>query len=162
MEFTTKTSEKDYIAANRLRFRAFWMVLNVAFFVLFTLLLYFCAVVFINYLCDPWNYFFAFMLPCLLGFKMYIPYLVRKVNRTGLNQQGEAVNELTSEGISKKSAEGSLLYFPWAACSYWRESRRVIIVIAQFGICLIYPKACLTPERQDELRGILTASLPKR
>jgi hypothetical protein len=162
MEFTTKTTEQDYVAAYRLRFKPFLTVFNAAFFVLFALLLYFCAVVFIDYPNNPWNYFFAFMLPCLLGFRMYIPYRVRRIYRTGLNQQGEAVNELTSEGISKKSSEGSLLYFPWAVCSRWRESRRVIIVIAQFGICLVYPKTSLTTAQQDELRSILAAHLPKK
>ena len=161
MEFTTKTTEQDYVAAYRLRFRPFLTVLNAAFFVVFALLLYSCAVGFINDPNDPWNYYFAFMLLCLLGFWMYIPYLVRRIYRTRTNQQGEAVNELTAKGVSKKSAEGSLLYFPWAVCSRWRESRRVIIVIAQFGICLVYPKACLTTDQQEELRSILASHLPK-
>jgi hypothetical protein len=99
MEFTTRISERDFVAAYRLRLGPFRTVLNAAFFVLFALLLYFCAVVFIDYPNNPWNYFFACMLPCLLGLKMYIPYLVRRIYRADLNQRGEAVNELTSEGI---------------------------------------------------------------
>ena len=101
MEFTTKTTEQDYVAAYRLRFKPFLMVLNVAFFVVFGLALYLCVIVFIIEPGSPWIYFFAFMLPCLLGFKMYIPYLVRRIYRLRLNQQGEAINELTSKGISK-------------------------------------------------------------
>jgi hypothetical protein len=162
MDFTTKTTEQDYVAAYRLRFKPFLMVLNVAFFVVFGLALYLCVIVFTIDPGSPWIYFFAFMLPCLLGFKMYVPYMARRIYRLRLNQQGEAVNELTSNGVSKKSSEGSLLYFPWTVCSGWRESQRVIIVVAEFGICLVYPKACLTTDQQNELRGILAAALPKK
>jgi hypothetical protein len=162
MEFKTRTTEQDYVAAYRLRFKTFLTVLNAVFFVVFALALYLCGIAFIIEPGSPWIYFIAFMLPCLLGFKMYIPYLVRRIYRTSLNQQGETANELTPKGISKKSSEGSLLYFPWAVCKRWRESRRVIIVVAEFGICLVYPKACLTTEQQNELRGILSAALPKK
>jgi len=162
LEFTTKTTEQDYVAAYRLRFKPLLRFLNPLFFVLFAMLLSFCVIAFIIDPGSPLNYFIALMFLCLLGFKMYIPYLFGRIYRIRANQEGESVNELTTKGVSKKSSEGSSLYFPWAVCKCWRESRRIIIVIAQFGVSLVYPKACLTTEQQNELRGILTASLSKK
>jgi len=162
MEFTTITTERDYVAAYRLRFKPLSTVFNAVFFVLFVIILYLSVILFIYDPGSQWNYFIAFMLLCLLGFKMYIPYLIGRIYRSRTSQQGEAVNELTLKGVSKKSSEGSLLYFPWAVCRCWRESRKVIIVIAEYGVCLVYPKACLTIDQQDELRDILAQALPQK
>jgi hypothetical protein len=162
MEFTTKTTVRDYVAAYRLRLKPLLTILNAVFFVLIVLILYLSVIVFIYDPGSQWKYFFVFMFLCLLGFKICIPYLMGRIYRSRTSQQGEMVNELTPKGVSKKSSEGSLLYFPWSVCRCWRESRKVIIVVAEFGVCLVYPKACLSAAQQDELRGILAAALPKK
>lgn len=163
MEFTTRTSKRDYVAAFRLRLRPPLMVFNAVLIVLFVLLYVLFAFAFDYGVGSPWDYLFPFiMLTCLLGLRIYFPYLMGRTYCARTNQQGESVNELTSNGVSKKSSEGSLLYFPWTVCKSWRESQRVIIVIAEFGVCLVYPKACLTTKQQDELRGILTDAIPKK
>jgi hypothetical protein len=163
MEFTTRTSERDYVAAFRLRLRTLLIVFNALFIFLLVSFYVLFAFAFDYGVGSPWDYLLPFiLLMCLLGFRMYLPHLMGRIYGARTNQQGESVNELTSNGVSKKSTEGSLLYFPWTVCKNWRESQRVVIVIAEFGICLVYPKACLSTGQQDELRGILTAALPKK
>jgi hypothetical protein len=99
----------------------------------------------------------------LLGFWwIYLPYRMRRRYRNDPSQQGEAVVQLSPEGVSEKSSMGSNSSRAWTVCSHWRESKRVIVLMTQSGIFYMFPKSCLSEEQQNELRGILNAALPKK
>jgi hypothetical protein len=107
--------------------------------------------------------FNGLMVLFLFGFLwIYLPYRVRRRYRKDPSQQGEIVVQLSPEGVSEKSSMGSSTSRAWIVCSYWRESDLVIVLMTQSGIYFIFPKACLSTAQQDELRGILTAALPKK
>ena len=178
MEFTTTITETDFVAAYRLRCKTAFLTVFYAFlYVLVALLLLLHVSAFINEHSNPGDAIAAknasvvenaifpvevFCLGYLLMFKVYLPYRMRRNFRRDPNQRGEMVVQLSPEGILERAPIGSNMYFPWIACAQWRESRRVIVLTVQSGVYFIFPKACLSSAQQDELRGILTAALPKK
>jgi hypothetical protein len=111
----------------------------------------------------PFTYFNGLMALFLFGFLwIYLPNRIRRQYRKDPSQQGEMFVQLSSEGVSEKSLIGSSINRSWNVCSYWRESKRVIILMTHSGIYFTFPIACLNNEQQSELRGILTAALPKK
>ncbi len=94
--------------------------------------------------------------------KIYVPFMVRRHFRKVMDHHGENFVHLSPEGVSEKSSMGSNSSYPWTVCSHWRESKKVIVILLQSGIYFLFPKACLSTAQQNELRGILTAALPKK
>jgi hypothetical protein len=164
MEFTTTVSERDYIAAYRLIHKSIfisaWLVCLSAVLVwdLFGSV--------IEFVVKPMNLFNDFsilVILCVLGlFWIYPPYRVRRRYRQDPGQRGEMAVQLSPEGVSEKSSLGPNLYYPWSACARWGESRRVFVLLARSGVYFTFPKSCLGAAQQDELRGIFTASIPKK
>ena len=145
MEFTTKISERDYIAGYRLAHKSIFMtVLSVWLYVLFAWFLY---VFVMGLILAPKNTntgFNGLMVLFLFGFLwIYLPYRVRRRYRKDPSQQGEIVVQLSPEGVSEKSSMGSSTSRAWIVCSYWRESDLVIVLMTQSGIYFIFPKASL-------------------
>ena len=164
MEFTTKISEQDYIAGYRLAHKSVLMTMLSVW--IYVLLAWFLSLFVIGLINEPKNSstcFNGLMVLCLLGFLwFYLPHRARRRYRKDPSQQGEAVVQLSPEGVSEKSSMGSNSSRAWTVCSHWRESKRVIVLMTQSGIFYMFPKACLSAEQQDELRGILAAALPKK
>jgi hypothetical protein len=103
-----------------------------------------------------------FCLTYLFLFKVYDPIRKRRKYRKDPSQRGENVVQLGPNGLSEVSSTGSTSSRAWTVCSCWRESKRVIVLKTQSGIFYIFPKACLSTEQQNELRGILAVALPKK
>jgi hypothetical protein len=180
MEFTTKITEQDFLDAYRLRCNSLVLIQRIATVTLYALtafcgMLIVCAIVRASPRPedrDAVNSLFVILFDVLpleiltfayvLFLKFYTPYRVRRLYRKDPSQHGENVVQLGREGISEKSSIGSNVQLPWAARARWRESRRVVVLMFQSGLYFIFPKACLSAEQQDELRGILTAALPKK
>ena len=111
----------------------------------------------------PFTYFNGLMALFLFGFLwIYLPNRIRRQYRKDPSQQGEMFVQLSSEGVSEKSLIGSSINRSWNVCSYWRESKRVIVLKTQSGIFYIFPKTCLNAEQLNELRTTLAAHLPKK
>jgi hypothetical protein len=181
MQFTTRTSEQDFVAANRLASKSVYQTVAFAFiYVLFSLLLliHLSAVmdkhpgannafaaediergtVIEKAILVPGALCFGF----LLMFKVVAPLKIRRLYRSDMSQRGENVVEVGPEGVSAKSSAGWSSSCAWSVCSNWRESKEVFVLITQSGGYFTFSKACLTTEQQNELRGILVAALPKK
>lgn len=164
MEFRTAISEQDYVAGYRLAHKSVLMtVVSVWFYLLFAWSLFVFATGVINGSKNPLVGSDGLVLLFLIGiFWIYLPYQVRRRCRKDPSQQGEMIVRLSSEGVSERSSTGSSSSRAWTVCSYWRESKRVIMLMTHSGIYFTFPKACLSNEQRDELRSILAASLRKR
>ena len=180
MDFTTKISEQDFLDAYRLRCNSLIVLQRIATISLYVLTTA-CGMVIVCAFMKAWEgsgdkdavkslFVVLFnILPFeILTFlyvvylKLYIPFRVRRLFRQDPNHKGEMAVQLSGDGVSEESSIGPNVYFPWAACSRWRESRRVIVLIVQSGIYFIFPKACLSAAQQDELRSELATRLPMR
>jgi hypothetical protein len=164
MDFTTTISERDFVAGHRLAHKSVLMiVVSVWMYLLIAWIVYNFAHGLLMQPKGPYVISDDFMaLGLILLWWVYVPYRVRSRYRKDPSQQGENVVRLGPEGVSEESSTGSTSYRAWAVCSHWRESKRVIVLMTQSGIFYMFPKACLSTEQQNELRGILTAALPKK
>lgn len=99
-----------------------------------------------------WPVFFI-VLSRTLGYFNY------KRNR---NIQSEFVFRLTEAELSYQSSSGGAGKSPWTSMSYWRESRRVFILVFPSGVFLICPKSFMGGEQQEEFKRIAGAALPKK
>jgi hypothetical protein len=52
--------------------------------------------------------------------------------------------------------------FNWSLYKFWREGKNVFIVELRSGQYQCLPKRGLSEAQREELRGILTAALPKK
>jgi hypothetical protein len=164
MEFTTTVSERDFIAAYRLIHKSIfisaWLILLSVFLVWD---LFECMVQFFVAPRNAFNDFWILVNVCLLGLIwIYLPYRVRRRYRKDPGQRGEMAVQLGQEGVSERSSLGPNLYYPWSACARWNESSRVFVILTRSGVYFTFPKTCLSAAQQDELRGILAASVPKK
>jgi hypothetical protein len=164
MEFTTTISEQDYVAGHRLAHKSVLMtVLSVWLYLLFAWSLFVFVTGLIMRSKYPLTGSDGLVVLFLIGiFWIYLPYTVRRRYRKDPSQHGEMVVQLGSEGVSERSSTGSSSSRAWTVCSYWRESKRVIMLMTHSGIYFTFPKACLSNEQRDELRSILAKALPKR
>ncbi len=164
MEFTTTISERDYVAGHRLALKSGLMtVLSVWIYLLFAWSVYVFA---LGLIMEPKSSHVVsdgLIALGLFGFYwIYLPYRERRRYRKDPSQQGENVVRLGPEGVSEESSTGSTSSRAWTVCSHWSESKRVIVLKTKSGIFYTFPKVCLSTEQQDEIRGILTAAIPKK
>jgi len=178
MQFTTKLTESEYMAAFRLHCKSPYRAIANAF-------AYTLAGLFWIFLIASWIFkgqhpsdpflgqnvsaFQKALLPGALGillwvlfFRVYTPYDTRRKFRKTRSFQIEVFNEINSEGLMQKTAEGSYGFSRWADFSHWRESEQMFIVVYPTGIYCMIPKSAVTAEQQSEIRNILTAALPKK
>jgi len=178
MQFTSKLTEDEYMAAYRLHCRSPYRAIANAFaYTLVSLFWIFLIASWIFKALHPSDQFLgqnvvAFqkaILPGALGlllwvlfFRVYTPYAMRRKFRKARSFRSELLNEIRSEGLMQKTAEGSYGFSRWADFSYWRESEQIFIAVYPTGIYCMIPKSAVTAEQQSEIRSILTAALPKK
>jgi len=164
MEFTSRISSKDFRAALRLKrknlYRAIYAVFAVGLIFLF-----------VGVAIQPTSkeggvsQFFV-QAPVLLGWSILmlilLPSMGRLSYRRNKNIQAEFNNSVTESGFSYKSSSGSSGDAPWSSFSYWRESQAVLLLVFPSNIFLICPKSCLTSEKLEEFKAILSRVLPKK
>ena len=178
MQFTSKLTEDEYMEAHRLHCKSPYRAIANAFAYtlagLFWIFLIASWIFKALYPSDPFlgqnvSAFQKAILPGALGillwvlfFRVYTPYATRRKFRKTRSFQIEVFNEINSEGLMQKTAEGSYGFSRWADFSHWRESEQMIIVVYPTGIYCMIPKSAVTTEQQNEVRNILTAALPKK
>lgn len=178
MEFKTRISEQDHLAAARLMFKSavlsFFAVIGyVVFFgggiaILGTFVWMrlnpMASVAQRNFEVTVFNlmpFVITTVLIALL-YRVYIPWDLRNKYRKNVNNIGELTEVLDEDGISELSSAGSSIRHPWTVCSHWRESKAVFVLVLQSKIYFTYPKAWLSAPQQDETRSILSEHLPKK
>jgi hypothetical protein len=100
----------------------------------------------------------------IMGYLIFrrVPMQLRRVYRKDPSMQGQFTMNITPESISIQSTAGTSSKTGWNIYDYWREGKGMILMVCQSGIAYPISLAGLTEAQRDELRGILTASLPKK
>lgn len=178
MEFTTRITEQDYLAAYCLKTKSTFS--TIIFNSLYSLAAlggtaiigtFIRTVLHLQDLSAAQNFtavldnifpFECFAILCALFYKVYIPFDLRKKYRKTVSNRDVIVQKLSKEGISEITSAGSSVSYPWSVCEHWRESKGVFVLILQSGVYFTFPKAGLNAAQQDELRGILATALPKK
>ena len=181
MEFTTKISERDFVAGLRLASKSLSGTVISAFIYVASVLL---VLAHLGAVVDkhprPNSPYAAedikrgttiedgimpleqLCLIYLLLFVVFVPVRAHWKYRKDPSQRGENLVQVGPGGVSEESSMGSSSSRTWSVCSYWRESKRVFVLMTQSGIFYIFPKAGLSEAQREELRGILTAALPRK
>ncbi len=90
------------------------------------------------------------------------PMLLRRRYRKDPSMQGLFTVNITPESISTENTAGASGRAGWNIYDYWREGKDIILLVFHSGAYLLVSLAGLSDAQQDELRGILTAALPKK
>jgi hypothetical protein len=178
MQFTTKLTEEDYVAACRLKLKSVHRTIASAVaYTLASIFWTFLIAAWIFRLLHPRGLFLNQNVPAfqtavlpgavafllwILVFRVYVPYANRRKFRRAKNLHGEMFTEINSEGLMQKTAEGSYGFSRWADYSFWRESEQIFIVVYPTNVFCLLPKSAMSAEQQSEIRTILTAALPEK
>lgn len=178
MQFTTRITEDDYVDANRLKTRSLQRTVA-------SVLVYSLTALFWIFLVGAWiaehiyhaHSFLgqnaaelqrtfmpgaiAFLL-WILAFRVYPARVTRRKFRNAPSLHGDLFLEINTEGLMQKTAHGSYGFSRWPDFSYWRESKKMFIVVDPTNVFCMIPKASLGREQRNEIRSMLTAALPRR
>ncbi len=91
-----------------------------------------------------------------------VPLRLRYLYRKDPRMQAHFVVELTSDSISTYNAAGTSSRSAWNVYDAWCEGEGIVVLMFHSGAYSIMSLAGLSPLQQDELRGILTAALPRK
>jgi len=91
-----------------------------------------------------------------------IPMQVRREYRKDPAMQGQITVNITPESICTESTAGTFSKTGWNIYDYWREGKGLIMLVFHSGLYIPISLAGLSEPQRDELRGILTAALPKK
>lgn len=69
---------------------------------------------------------------------------------------------VTLEHVDVRFGSSVTSCFAWPFYKYWREGKKFVLLKLKMGQFQFLPTAGLTDAERDELRGILTAALPKK
>jgi hypothetical protein len=77
--------------------------------------------------------------------------------------QGEFTVNLTPDSISVQNSAGTLSRSGWNVYFGWYEARGVIVLLSHLAtpILILISLTGLSEAQRDELRGILTAAIPR-
>jgi hypothetical protein len=178
MQFTSRLTEDEYMEAYRLNCKSLYRAIaNAIAYAITGLFWIFLIASWIFKTLHPNELFLgqnvsAFqktILPGSVGFllwvlffRVYTPYDTRRKFRKTRSFQVEVFNEMNSEGLMQKTAEGSYGFSRWADFTHWRESARMFIVVYPTGIYCMIPKSAITGEQQKEVRNLIATALPKK
>jgi hypothetical protein len=82
--------------------------------------------------------------------------------RNDSSMQGQFTVDITRQSISVRNTTGISSKSGWNAYAFWRERKSVMVLIAPTGAYFILSLAGLSEGQRAELRGILSAALPKK
>jgi hypothetical protein len=85
----------------------------------------------------------------------------RQYERDPMMQEQFTVN-LTSTTVSVQNTAGTSSQSGWNVYEYWSERSGLIVLVSRSNTCLILSLAGLPEGQREELRGILTAALPRK
>ena len=94
--------------------------------------------------------------------KVILPGRLKKMYTKDPLMQGEFTVGITPEGVSICNTAGTSSRTPWTIYDCWREAESVIILVLHTRVYFAVSLTGLSEARKTELRGILSAALPKR
>ena len=95
----------------------------------------------------------------MLRFGQWAP---RRIYRKDPLMQGQYTVTITPESISTQNTAGTSTKRTWNIFASWREGKDVIVLIYYTGAYFILSVGGLSEGMRSELRGILTAAVPKK
>lgn len=98
----------------------------------------------------------------ILLVKGLVPLRLRYLYRKDPRMQAHFVVELTQDSISTYNAAGTSSRSAWNVYDGWSEGEGIVVLMFHSGAYSIMSLAGLSPLQQDEVRGILTAALPRK
>jgi len=103
-------------------------------------------------------------LAALLGFVQfwYFPRRLRRKYQMNPVNQGQCMVNLTKESVSIDNSAGVSSKSSWNLFDSWFIEKSLLVLKHRSGIYVAMSLAALSEAQQDELRGILTAVLPKK
>jgi hypothetical protein len=108
--------------------------------------------------------FLLLMVGLWVSHSVVMPRFRRFGYRKDPGMQGVFIVNLTPDSITVQNSVGTFYRSGWSAFFGWYEVRGVIVLLSQVAtpISILISMAGLTDTQQGELRGILTAALPKK
>jgi hypothetical protein len=97
------------------------------------------------------------------GVALLLPrWRIVRIYKRNPARDGIASVSATLEQLEVKIEGTGSSCFKWSFYKYWMEGRNVIVLALHTGQYQLLPKAGLSDAQQSELRGILSAVLPKK
>jgi hypothetical protein len=87
---------------------------------------------------------------------------LQRVYRKDPSMQGQYTVSVTPESVATQNTAGTSSKTGWNIYNYWREGKDVILLVFHSGSYFLLSVRELPDAQRDELRGILTAALPKK
>jgi hypothetical protein len=177
MEFSYRLTEKMYLEAFSLHFWRLWRKIAFSFIAVIALLeFFFLSLAIRDGLSSGEGLFstlesdgvtphlFLFSLVVILsGVVLLMPrWRIIRIYRKNPERDGIILVTVTSEHLDVAIEGTGNSCFKWSFYKYWREGKNVIVLTLYSGQYQLLPKSGLSEAQQDELRGILTAALPKK
>ncbi|MGA3343352.1 MAG: YcxB family protein [Terracidiphilus sp.] len=91
-----------------------------------------------------------------------VPMGLRSIYRKDPSMQGQFTVKITPDSILIENTAGTTFRAGWNIYERWSEERSLIVLVLHSGAYFMISKAGLSDPQQNELRGILTAALPKK
>ena len=92
----------------------------------------------------------------------WMPMRLQRVYRKDPSMQGQYTVSVTPESVATQNTAGTSSKTGWNIYNYWREGKDVILLVFHSGSYFLLSLRELPDAQRDELRGILTAALPKK
>jgi hypothetical protein len=90
------------------------------------------------------------------------PTTLRRLYRKDPSMQGTFTVNVTEDSISVQNTAGTSWQSEWNLYEEWREGKDLIILIYRSSAFFVLNLAGLSEPQRGELRGILSAVLPKK
>jgi hypothetical protein len=104
---------------------------------------------------------------CLIGvFLLLRPFISSWYTARSYRMQklgAEVLLDVDDQRMRAERSDGQAdITWKWPILEKWGESPEVFVILPNSATFIIVPKRVLTPEQQDELRGLLTAHIPRK
>jgi hypothetical protein len=91
-----------------------------------------------------------------------VPLRLRYLYHKDPRMKGQFTVMVTKDSIHTENTAGTSSTCAWSVYDYWSEGKGVIVLIFHSGAYSILSLAGLSGPQGDELRGVLSAALPRR
>jgi hypothetical protein len=185
MEFSYRISETDYLNAEKplktsisstVKSIVFWLVIIAFGIVVITAVSYITphppvaqqsAVQSVGSNRNVFDYLDSFALilatVTLVLPPIIMPKLAHRRYRKDPAMQGQFTVNITPASLSVQNTVRALTQFEWNRGVFWYEAKNVVVLIFRRPLArYLISLASLSESQRDELRGILTAALPKK
>jgi hypothetical protein len=186
MEFSYRISEEEYLRVFRPKLKMQGLIVMILFWVIFAAILMLVITAIqhfaqeaqiaqlqaVHRVWSRYNFselfldigFLLLMVGLWVSHSVVIPKFRRFGYRKDPAMQGEFTVNLKPDLITIQNSVGTFYRSGWNVFFGWHETRGMIVLMSSLAtpISVLISMAGLTNTQQDELRGILTAALPKK